>query len=146
MPRKILVALTALVALASAAEAGWLHITSSLYQAEEEIQKHPGSLTRVLVMPRKAVEPLICASYVNTVGQENRGRVLVDVTIEREDGSVETLKLFGGVRKNASLSCKPTATLKTGDIVTFEFDFRKMPRLRILDSTVPPDICPGTCP
>lgn len=114
----------------SVAQAGWLHLANSVFQVEEDNQKHPSSLIRTVTVREEVPETLVCSAYLNTLAQKNKGRVVTQVEILRGGEAVDELFFAGGVRKNSYLKCKSVGGLEVGDVVVFEFEFKGMARLK----------------
>ncbi len=134
LKRSILVLALALVA-STAATADWLHFADAIVQATDDVEKHPGKISHVIPVTKAMEAPLACVGYTNSVSQKSRGRLITDVLVVKADGTEETKKLIGGVKKNAYLNCKKLdADLATGDVVFFDTDLRNFSRLRNDDS------------
>ncbi len=118
------------------AKDGWHHATNSVYQAEANGQRHPKKATQTLLIPNAANKPSVCAGYSNMASKGSKGRLVTTVTVSRGDGSVETLRLSSGVRKNATLSCRKTGAVEAGDFVDFSFVFKGMPKLGRYEQTI----------
>ena len=136
MRRRILLAavLFTMVIPGTVAEAGWFHVTNSVFQASEKIQKHPELLSQVLVAPRDLGKATVCVSYNNTLGQKNDGRIITKITffdqVKKELEEFSSMQLVGGVKNNAYLNCKQGPKVEKGDVVLFEHEFKGMPRVR----------------
>lgn len=131
--RIILTAVVAsLACFVSGAEAHWLiHNVDSLFIADKDNQNHPKKLTLALVVPNDSGSiPSICAGYSNTMNKKNKGKIVVDVELQRTDGTIETFKINGRVRDNGFADCEFTQDVVAGDLVLFSFKFKNMPRLR----------------
>jgi hypothetical protein len=129
--KSLLLAVIATLAFGPRASADWLHFASSVVTAEEEVQKHPETLTQLFVVTEAATRPNYCAGYHNIAKKKGKGKVAATVTITDFFGVVDSFKLAGGVKKNAFLKCKTGRSLLEGDLVTFEYELKKMPSLRL---------------
>ena len=135
--RALLVAIALALTVSSVASAGWLHIAHSIYQAEEETQKHPGRLNQVVSLTEDTKNPQFCVGYSNNLKRSNKGRLVSKATAFFNDGTEETMKFAGGVKKNFYLNCKKfKGTLAAGDTVLFEHQLKGFPRVRIQDERV----------
>ena len=77
-----------------------------------------------------AENPLICGAYATNALVANRGNVSMTASIERADGTVEALKLKGPVDRGLFFDCvSAEGDIAAGDVVTFAFKFKGMPRL-----------------
>lgn len=118
------------------AKDGWHHAVNSVFQAESNEQKHPKKTAQTMVVPEAAKKPSICAGYSNMAPNKGKGKLITTATVSRADGSVETIKLSSGVRKNAAMSCKKTGAIEPGDFVDFAFTFKGMPKLGRYQQTI----------
>jgi hypothetical protein len=125
-----LLAALGLALLASAsAEAGWLHYANSVFTATKNAQTHPQSVSQVIVLPREAVDAILCMGYSNTADAKSKGRVVSTATILRADGGEQVLNFAGGVKANTYLNCQDAGDLQAGDVVEVDHDLKGMPRL-----------------
>lgn len=130
-PQTLLLAiLCATLTLAPAAEAGWMTFASSVLQAKNNGQKHPETLSQMLIVRRDSPNARICATYLNTSDQKAKGRVVTKAGVVREDGSIDTYSFAGPVRGGSYVKCKPAGRLREGDMVLFDFELKGMSRLR----------------
>ncbi len=115
---------------------GWHHAVNAVFQAEEIEQKHPKKAAHTLLVTDELKKPKVCAGYSNMASSRSKGKLITTVTIGRADGTAETVKLTGKVRKNTALSCKTAGALAAGDLVDFSFVFKGMPKLGRYDQTI----------
>ncbi len=117
-----------------AAKADWLHTTSSVFQAQSQIEKHPAILSQMMVMRDLIRHPSICIAYNNAFAKRNQGRILSSVQILRpvkgELKEIRRLSFAGGVKRNSYLNCKRGPRVQARDILLFEHEFKGMPRVR----------------
>ncbi len=122
--------LCAILALAPAAEASWMTFASSALQAKNNGQKHPDTLSQMLIVRRDSPGARICATYLNASDQKAKGRVVTRAGVAHEDGSIDTYTFAGPVRRGSYVKCKPAGRLVPGDMVFFDFTFKGMSKLR----------------
>lgn len=121
-----------LLAVATPADAGWVHFGDSIFDAQGETVKHPQRLTKVIVLPTDATGGLVevCIGYVNNVEKNDVGKVTGSVTITDPDDNVNRLELGGGVSGGTFGECKQVDALPAGTVLEFEFRFKKFKRMR----------------
>ena len=139
MPRlrtALLPTVLAAVAAVTAAEAAWIHQTNSVLQAQRPEQRHPLNLEQTIVNPSDAAGSAVCLAYATTSNQVDKGKIRAVVRITNVDGKVKKrLRFNPRVRRGVALSCKGGVRLAAGDLLEFFYNFRKMPRLRVIDGT-----------
>ena len=128
--KSVLAGLLAVGFLTTSAQASWLHFANSVFRAEVTLQKHPARLEQTIVMPRDASDPLICAAYDNNFKKKNSGKVTTRVHHSRDLQTVGRFELQGNVRRNSSVECRPIGNLESGDVLVFEYQFERLPKLR----------------
>ncbi len=135
--RNLLLSLSALFLLASAANASWLFFTTSVFKAEDHKQKHPTKLVQTLALPEDTITSNLCVSYSNNFKKKNKGSVETIVRLNRGEDSVESLEEIatfefdGNVKSNSYFKCKAVPDMLRGDILFFETSFKKLPKLKI---------------
>jgi hypothetical protein len=110
---------------------GEVHAAISMYAAERNRQRHPKTLTQSVVMGSDAASPVICSALGNIAERANKGRVVTAVTVMHQDGSETSLSFNGRVVNNIYSECQIGPSLVAGDIVRFEYLFKRLPKLRV---------------
>ncbi len=143
MPRaKILLpSLIGVALLAGSAQASWLFLSTSVFQAEEHKQKHPTTLMQTLALPEDTITSNLCVAYKNNFKKKNKGSVETTVRLSRGTDSIESLdeiatfELEGNIKDNGYFECMAVPDMERGDILTFETTFKKLPKLKIKKKT-----------
>jgi len=136
--RVLLIAAIAGGLFAPGVQAGWqYHNVDSMFMASKKNQKHPGSLTVALVVPKDTGDlTRVCTGYVNTAKQKSKGRVVVDIEMTRADQSLAQFRLEGRVKNNVFVDCVFVPSCAAGDLVIFKFRFKKMPKFKAMEDSV----------
>jgi hypothetical protein len=108
---------------------GWLHSANFNFQAAKKKQKHPGTLTKMVVMQQDVEAPNVCSLYRNTFNKGGKGQVTATASFYRDDEMFDSFNLNERVKKNTARKCKVGQDLLAGDVVYFDFEFAGMPRM-----------------
>ena len=131
MTRKQILVLSLLIVTfgsVTAAQAGWVHYSTSMNQPAKNL-KHTATLEQMLIVPVDVAEAQVCVFYSNTTSKKNKGRVVAEARMFDTDGEEIVLKYAGGVNKNAYEKCKAGPALEAGSTVYFSYEFKGMPRV-----------------
>ena len=118
-------------------ESGWFTSANSLFIPEQNGEKHPQSLDRMIIVPAETgARPLVCAAYdrgpeagaTNGFAATAARPVITKVRIARQGAQkVERIRLGGTPVNGTFLQCKRArGKLSPGDIVSFESKFRNL--------------------
>ncbi len=110
----------------------WFRSSRSIFQAEQESQKHPKSRTETLLIAAERKGASLCVSYSNASASAGQGRVVVTARISKLDGTVQRVKFAGGIDENQFLRCKDASSkLMPGEFVDFDFKLKGLPKLKM---------------
>lgn len=109
-----------------------LLIAYSSFAAEKNNQKHPATLTHTLTVLQSMATPRFCIAYDNNLNK-NVGRERSTITVMHADESETVLNIADRVRNHFLVKCSKAGEVKDlvpGDVVVFDNDFMKFPRLK----------------
>ncbi|MDH3253518.1 MAG: hypothetical protein OEM62_00880 [Acidobacteriota bacterium] len=113
------------------AVAGTLLISDSVFEAAQKAERHPARIVATLHIPDQLDSPLLCVYYSNTTKKAHKGWVRAHAAVQHQNGDADTvITLEGRVSENKVSLCEQVPILRSGDFVTVEMSFAKMPRLR----------------
>ena len=110
---------------------GWMHTSNFNFQAAKNNHKHPGAVTKMLVIEQDVTEPNVCFLYRNTFNKGGKGKVTAQVTHYRGEEMVDTFKIKDQVNRNKASACFDAQDLVAGDMVAWDFIFENLPRLKM---------------
>jgi hypothetical protein len=107
------------------------HEANSFGWADFDNQSHPKKKTLGLFVPENNdASTGVCMWYENNHLKANKGKVIVNCDLHRQDQSVEKFKFSSKVRDNWVCACKTTGPVEVGDALLCSFTMKKFGKLR----------------
>lgn len=118
--------------LGGAALADWrFYILDSLYLAGANVDPHPDA-ARVMVassLPENPLGAFVCGFYINNFEQRGKGRFILRGEVIRADGTRESFRKRGRVRRNEGEACVGLTAFGHDDLIALEWEFLNFPDL-----------------